>query len=594
MYEKNVRIIPSHQDVFGLKSKSELQIIEILKEFHSLAILHMCTKLMLFLNSSGSHNPTEQTKLAKGLLCQNDCDRLQAFIDARDEDDSSIVIFHHVPVMMLIKLNLEHNDKTGLNIDTEEARTKFASILISLCDIWLNDGRFNIKSGDKRVRRYVIEGFRALQAAQLLQENNSEPMINLLARGRYLIDGVRMDIRLNFDSVFESSVGLKLSVYLDILLMIMVQWTVIVDVAKLDEESVRSTGKFFENTTLCLGDIDKFLDIVGFDMECYKEINKKYLGLINMPNDKTHNNFITFMNKPILRYEDKFLCLSPNFLSLQLTDGPYNIVREALKGTIGEKLLPIILGDVYERYIIDRLSSAFGKLVYKKPDDGHGNEMIDLVIDLGDVVIVVEIKYPHWSFKARITGKRADMHGYMNRIARYNPKKEALGFPPVNKKKGLGQIKYFIEQVDSGALKSPVSLEDKIIIPLLIVGEEYPCDPMNRDLLEDYASNEGCLLLRDKRISPFVLLNSEEVELIESLVEELGIEKTKEILISYIESLKSGNRSVIYTKRPTSFKNEVMKMKITVPNNQFIKQKSRESLELVRGYFQKGEEKINI
>ena len=149
--------------------------------------------------------------------------------------------------------------------------------------------------------------------------------------------------------------------------------------------------------------------------------------MIGMSDDNHLVNFITFMKKPILRYDDKFLCLSPNFLLLQLTDGPYNIVREALKGTKHEPILPIVWGDAYEKYALERLSATFGKSVHLKLKDKNGAESVDALIDLDDVILVAEVKYPHWSFKARITGKREDMHGYMDKIARYKPKKEKLG-----------------------------------------------------------------------------------------------------------------------------------------------------------------------
>src|SRR5262245_4995700 len=128
MYGKNILIIPTHEDIFGEKAKTEAQIIEGLKEFSSLTILHLCTKLMLFLNSDGAKTDAKQTELAHGLLNQETRERLQAFIENSDEDAPNIVIFHHCPVMMMVKLNLEHNDTGGLDITTEETRTKFASL----------------------------------------------------------------------------------------------------------------------------------------------------------------------------------------------------------------------------------------------------------------------------------------------------------------------------------------------------------------------------------------------------------------------------------------------------------------------------------
>ena len=585
MYGKNTLIIPTHKDVFGDEAKTEAQIIEGLKEFSSLTILHMSTKLMLFLNSAGAKRPDKQTELAVGLLNQETRERLQTFIENSDEDAPNILIFHHCPVMMMVKLNLEHNDEGGLEITTEETRTKFASLLISLSDIWLADNRLKGGAGNKRQRKYFIEGFRAYQARQFLQENDSEPMINLLTRGRYFLDKARADKRLSFDDTFKAATGMELTLYMDILLMLTAQWTINVDTTKLDDISVRSVEEYFKHTTLKAEDIDRFLDIVGFQMNDYNALNNTYLEMIGMPDDDHLVNFITFMKKPVLRYDNKFLCLSPNFLLLQLTEGPYNIVREALKGTRQEQILPIVWGDAYEQYALERLGATFGKVAYQKLKDNKGSETVDALIDLGDVALIVEIKYPHWSFKARITGKREDMHGYMDKIARYRPKKEKLGQPKVDKKKGLGQIKQFIEKVQAGSITSPVDISKKLLVPVLIVGEEYPVDPLNRQFLEGFAGTEGCLISKDKRIMPFVLLTSEELELIESLVESIGLEETKKLFMAYVMRFHPDHREAGYIKRPTSFKNEIFNRKISVPNNKFMKAQSKAAFEPVRAHF---------
>lgn len=592
MYGKNNLIIPTHKEVFDEAAKTEAQIIDGLKEFSSLTILHICTKLMLFLSSEGAKRPDKQTELAVGLLSLETRERLQAFIENSDEEAPSILIFHHCPVMMMVKLNLEHNDEGGLELTTEETRMKFASLLISLSDIWLADDRLKGGAGDKQQRRYFIEGFRAYQARQLLQENDSEPMINLLTRGRYFLDKARADKRLSFDDTFRAATGMELSLYMDILLMLTAQWTINVDTKKLDDISVRSVEEYFKHTTLKPEQIDDFLGIVGFRVGEYSTLNKACLEMISMPEDDHLVNFITFMKKPILRYDNKFLCLSPNFLLLQLTEGPYNIVREALKGTNQEHLLPIVWGDAYEQYVLERLSATFGSAVHQKITDSNGAESVDVLIDLDDVALITEIKYPHWSFRARITGKREDMRGYLDKIARYNPKKEKLGQPKVDKKKGLGQIRQFIEKVENGTVTPPTDLSKKLLVPVLIVGEEYPVDPLNRQLLEGVAASEGCLMPKNTSVMPFVLLTSEEVELIESLVESIGLEETKKLFMAFVMRLHPSYREDGYAKRPMSFKNEIFNRKIRVPNNKFMRAQSKAAFEPVRVHFKKQSQEL--
>ncbi len=585
MYEQNVKVIPTHEDIFGTKGKTEAEIINELKEFSSLAIVHMCAQLMLFLNSTDALSPAKQTELALGLLDNDTRKKLSEFIKERAKDTPQVAFFHHAPVMMLMKLNLGHNDINGSNID-DETRNKFVSLLISITDIWTTTERLKTNSNSPLAIKIFKEGFRGYQARQFLQENPTEAMNNLLVRGRYLIDKARANGRLSIDKTFKKATGIDLTLYLDILLMLMPSWTINVkEMSKLPNEIVRTPTKFFAETTVNKNDIEKFLKIVGFYMADYPTLNQELLSRVDMAGDKSLINFVTFMIKPILRYDDNFLCLSPNFLLLQLTDGVYNIIREELKGTKEADLLPIVWGDAYEEYILERLKSTFGQTVYANIKDKNGSEVLDVLIDLDDVALIGEIKYPHWSFKARITGKRIDMYSFIDKIARYRPKKERPGQPIVNKKKGLGQIKYFIEKADNGTVVPPVNLSKKLLLPVLILGEEYPCDPLNRQLLEGYAASEGCLLFGDKRVLPFIVLTSEDIELLESMVEELGIDTTKKILLSYVMRFHPKNKDKAFIKHPTSFKNEVFNRGISVKNSKFMKSQLDASFDPVKKYF---------
>ncbi len=569
-YWSNIRIIPSHEDIFGIKGKSEKQIIDEIQEFNNIAILHLCSKLMLFLSSDRALQLEKQVKVAQGLLNEDARLRLRDFIVYKD-NDAQMIFFHYTPVLMMIKLNLEHNDETGRDINIEDdSREKFVSLLISLSDIWLKTERLT-KVGNKKSSDKFIEEFRIFQAKQTLQLNESEPMLNLMARGRYLLNIVRTDKRLDVDAIFKASTGLELDTYMNILLMVMTNWTINVEFEKLEQITVRDTEQFFKNMKINKRDIEKFLSIVGLTINEYPNYHEEMLQRVGMQNNDTLTNFITFMSKPILLYENRFLCLSPNFLLLQLTEGPYNILRESLKGTRDADILPVVWGDGYESYAVERLSSAFKGRVYADIKDINNAQALDALIDLDDVCLLVEIKYPHWSFKARHTGSRQDMQGFLDKIARYKPKKEQLGKPKVDKKKGLGQIKQFTEKLNRGDVKLPISLEGKAFIPVLVLGEEFPFDPVNRQYLERYAASEGCLI-NDNRTLPFILLNSEEIELIESLAEEVGFEQAKKTLITYSVKFHPEKRKSGFLHQPTSFKNEIYNSETRVKNNKFLQE----------------------
>lgn len=566
-YWKNVKVIPTHQDVFGVRGKTEKEVISGLREFSSAAILHICTKLMLFLNSPNALNPEKQVELVGQLLDLETRKRLAEFI--KEQSTPDIVFFHHMPVLMLIKLNLEHNDVSGLEINDDATRTKFVSILVSVCDMWVTNEPLQ-KLGNRRMTKQFKEGFRIYQAKQFLLEGN-EPVINMVARGRYLIDDLKKIPALKLEELFERGTGIKVDMYLDILFMIMTQWTIGSETKTLNEIAIRNIDRFFEQTTLKRNDIDKFLQVVGFNYADFKTLNGDMTKRVGMDGDTSINNLVLFMSKPVLRYNDNFICLSPNFLALQLTQGVYNVVREELKNENDPDLLAKEWGQAYERYIVARLTSAFGKLFTPNVLDNSGKEALDGIVDLGEAALLIEIKYPHWSYRARMSGKRDDMHGFMEKIAAF-PKTDKRGRPKgnVKKAKGLGQIKHFVLKLNEGKINPPFALDKKALIPVLILGEEFPCDPINRELLEGYAASAQCTIA-DERALPFILLTSEDVELIEALVEAGKLEDVKKYLIGYSIDFHPKRRKPSYTERASSFKNKIYNLNLKVPNSKFMK-----------------------
>src|SRR5882724_8692275 len=132
-FADNIVVIPSHNDVFGVHTKSVEIIIREMSQYSSYAIIHVCTKLMLLLNSAEGTSPKVQGSVAGELLDEPSRERLLAFL--RDRAGSRPQFFHHVPVLMLLKINLENNDTSGRGIETKVDKTLLASWLISLSDL---------------------------------------------------------------------------------------------------------------------------------------------------------------------------------------------------------------------------------------------------------------------------------------------------------------------------------------------------------------------------------------------------------------------------------------------------------------------------
>lgn len=395
-----------------------------------------------------------------------------------------------------------------------------------------------------------------------------EPVINLLARGRYLIDKVRQVPELDFDNLFLSATGITVDLYMEILFMVMTQWSIKSDENKLDDIAIRSIKQFFKFTDLTEEQIEKFMNLVSFEEGDYTVLRNTMLERTGMKSDDP-GNFIVFVDRPIMRFGEFFICINNHFLALKLVSGPYRIIEQALKSTRHPNLLVDAWGDVYEQYINERMSSAFGAHYLADIKDKSGQQVIDGLLDRPHEAFPVEVKYPHWTFKARITGGRDEMRKYVHKFMRYKPYKEKPGAPVRRDKKGVGQIKQFAEKLTKNDIESRVTVGNKVLTPILVLGEEFPPDPMNRKWLEGIAASEGCII---KNAKPFILLSSEEVELLESFAEQLGVDETVRLISEYAQQFKTGK--TIYDL-PSSFKNMAISAGVKTNNNKFLHKQLR-------------------
>lgn len=555
-FGSNIMVIPNHEDIFGLPTKSKSQITTEIKQYSSYAILHVCTKLMLLLSGDDRNSAKVQGTLAGELLDKTSVERLRKFLHAHS--DSRQIYFHHASVMMLIKINIEENDPNGRDIENENDRAILASWLISLTSQWIPNERIA-----HRGRKYFYENLRIQMAKQYLQES-SDNVINLLARGNYLLSKVTAVESLDFNSIFQKATGLSVDLYIEILFMVMTEWTIKVEGKDLNTIAIRNTEQFFKHTRLTKEEIEAFMNIMSFSIEEYDELKQNAISRIKI-NDGI-DNFIVFIERPLLRYEDNFICISPSYLALKLTEGPYRIVEAALKGKKNENQLADEWSKAYESYVNERLSKAFKST---SPNVKTANSEADNVVSTANCGFIVETKYTHWTFAARISGSRDDMKKYLGRIARYNKWKEKPGSPWQTKKLGLGQIKQFFEDIKDKL--ETLSLDGKSLVPILVLGEDFPFDPGNRQYIEDYAISQGCII-NDQRVLPFITIGSSELELIESFSQVFGEDYVAELISGYSKSLNMKvARQKPIPERSTSLHNYFHATGKTTKNNDFLR-----------------------
>ena len=167
-------------------------------------------------------------------------------------------------------------------------------------------------------------------------------------------------------------------------------------------------------------------------------------------------------------------------------------MEQALKTAKNPTLLADAWGHTYEDYISERLTSAFGTNYLADIKNSHNDQIIDGLLVALYEAFPIEIKYPHWTYKARLTGRKEDMRKFIDRFLWYRPRKSEPGGPVIKSKKGLGQIKNFVLKYREGSVEPRVMIDAKVITPILVLGEPFPPDPMNRVWLEGVANNAGC------------------------------------------------------------------------------------------------------
>lgn len=590
-FGKSTAVMPEYKAIYLTERKSIQQIVREMQDYHPRAITHMCAQLSILLSGDKAMTAENQVKIAQGIMSLGVRERLKEYIEKAEKDGtrkpSYWGFFHSVPLMMLLKLNLENSNHEGSEIDTESARDLFASWLFALMEIWSTEVVIT-----NHPKKYVKENLRAFNARQWLLGTNTEPVLNSLGRGMSIIKLVKKDSRIDCAKIFQGATGLSLEEYFSLLMMVLADWRIETVPKSLDEIIVRSTKKFFEQTTITEDKIEKFIDLLGFTAEEYAGLQAVYTQDAQLGKD-IPTNFLCFMHKPIMRYEDKFLCVSPHFLAMKMTQGPYRIIEEQLKGDEKKRqTFAQMWGDAYEAYMHERLQKIFpGGKYHESPITKSGAKTIDGIAEDAGTVFLLEYKFAHWKFAARLTGGKVYVSEFLSKVVSYNPrfdkklgKKEKKG-----KKKGLGQISYFLEQVLDGTCGSPVDLHANRIVPVLALGEEYPPDPFSREYIEGYANSAGCHFTHANAL-PFIVLSSEEVELLESISEKHGAETASNMLTAYSQSFQPTRiNNLGYLDRPTSFKNELINAGFAVENNSSLQKQLDDSFAETKKYFLKAD-----
>jgi hypothetical protein len=233
--------------------------------------------------------------------------------------------------------------------------------------------------------------------------------------------------------------------------------------------------------------------------------------------------------------------------------------------------LPEIWGRGYEDYVNERFTGAFSDS-YLANFSKDGVERADGLILGKKFLAIVEIKYAHWSYVAKLDASRAAMKPVLSQL---------LG--DTKKKKGLGQIASLLREIDDINIEG-YTLPDKIL-PIIVAGDGIPSDSINRRYYEAFAASQGSVM-NDDRTLPFIILDTEEVELIEGVACH-DPDQAEALLLEYSQALGEKNHAGI-APNVFSFKNHLSQKSISAQSNpSLVKQFNEIADSLQEEYFRK-------
>lgn len=540
-YEHQLRVTITFEQIFeDEKLFSAADLREQLCLFDPISVNIILSKFSLFEAHQIGRTPANHIAVLTTLLDEKHKKRLLETV--KSTQGSREIVFNDFAIMALLKLNNEIDRESGYKIDTPEDRLQFARIILAVNSLIFE---YKPTGNADELKEYM----RYEQAKQFLSKGDGEA-INLITR----IDCFREFLDENHpvvNEIFTKATGLDMRTYYQLVFCLLPGWSVNHEPKKLDEIVMRDYLKYFSGIKFEESTVRKFIESLSTTRANFVRLNTEYVEKAKIVDNLW--NYITFLNRPILVEGDMMLCASPNLLNLAMVEGVYNIVRSYIdENDIKGLDLPNVWGMMYEKYILMILKSAFGEALSTNITI-NGQESIDAVVELDDTVLLIEIKYAHWRYTTRTNPSIENIRQHIGKINRYKPWVDERNRKKTNKK-GLGQIKDFYIRYKNGELDRTFDFTNKRIIPVLILGEMFPFDPINRELLEEYLKEEDCLMEYEEAVLPSVLLSTSEVELLEGLIENVSLNKFIELFRKFSFSFREKKP---YFERSTTFNNIV-------------------------------------
>ncbi len=564
-------VIYGYERIYGFSGGGINRIAKEVSEYNLYDVLASLSKIALKLYSKGFLNSETQIQLIRDIFAK-DLGVRRKILDTIVREKSPVwIIFSEQSILSLLKIVLVCSKRDGGKPINPEDVEKVGHWILLATDVWAGSEIEPPVITPVSYQREKVREFLTREHFLMVRER----LPYKLVRFNEMLKSIKVkNTSFDIESTFlKASGGVSLENYIYVCFMLLVRWvnatTKEPDIAK---EWLVCRDKFFEKVKSSGKEIDNTLLLLLLNIDDYKNNYDKDVKELLGGEDFPAFNFLQFQKRPLIPVNQKcFVCPSPHFLMEKISEGTYWIIENYLKTNNLSKernLLATAWGKAFEDYLHKSFTTAFG-LQYLKNYTINGEEKFDGVINGQNAIFIIEDKYAHWSYKAKLIGKRTDMLSTLKQI-----------FSGSKRVKGLGQITRGIKELENKKWQLPFNTINKKMIPVIIVGEIMPLDAFNRKMYEDIAK-EGRVFYENGLVLPFIILDTEEVEMIEAIVARDGTDTAENLLIQYSLMFKERNPDG-YARRSLSFKNHLHSIRYPVPNNVRLLKKFDKVAEIVR------------
>jgi hypothetical protein len=278
---------------------------------------------------------------------------------------------------------------------------------------------------------------------------------------------------------------------------------------------------------------EKFLSSLAINVDEYK-----------MRYATQHSGYLGFKDKPLLKFEDKYVVFDWNLFSGKIFHGLiYDIHNNTnLKDIINFKEFKSYVGkEVIEGYLFRRIIKAIFNNLHCKIyfDDGQTDGFPDAIIQIGNKVLIFEIKDAAFSQKAIQSNE-------------YGELKKEIDIKYNNPKKGTGQIiKYLSKLTESELIKltgnQKIKRRNLHIYPIIIYTDQmFELPGIMKYIQGEFKSriSENQLEINYKKVYPVAFMNLD--FFIENLNYLMKIDNRFDLLIEYMsyELIRREKRSI--------------------------------------------------